>query len=122
MTIRRLIALLFIALVSVPAHGAATRTIDADAVSSSDHSKTWTMPGSTGTLMLVMTAVQETPSGSGTSFTLAFTPLSSASVSIYINGLLQTQGSGKDYTISGTSITLAASLDSTQVIWAVYWK
>lgn len=32
------------------AYAAATRTIDADTIKSSDHTKTWTMPGTTGTV------------------------------------------------------------------------
>jgi len=66
--------------------------------------------------------VQEVPSGSGTSFTLAYAPASAASVTLYIDGLLQTQGSGKDYTISGTGITLATALEVGQVIYAFYTK
>ena len=42
--------------------------------------------------------------------TLNNAPISSASVQIYLNGVLQEQGAGKDYTVSGSSITwLAAS-------------
>jgi len=45
-------------------------------------------------------------SGSQTEFTLAQTPISN-SVQVYLNGLIQEEGSGKDYTIAGTTITFA---------------
>lgn len=46
-----------------------------------------------------------TINGSNTSFTLGFTPNASSNVVCYLNGLMQQQGSGNDYTISGTAIT-----------------
>ncbi len=42
---------LLLALLSLPAWGSATRTIDADALTSSDHTKTWTPPAATDTLL-----------------------------------------------------------------------
>lgn len=41
--------------------------------------------------------------------TLDNTPVSNASVSLYLNGVLQDQGAGKDYTLSGVTITWLAS-------------
>jgi hypothetical protein len=46
-----------------------------------------------------------TINGSNTSFTLGFTPGNSSNVVCYLNGVMQQQGSGNDYTISGTTIT-----------------
>jgi len=40
--------------------------------------------------------------------TLASTPISNASVVVYLNGIQQDQGAGLDYTVSGTSITWLA--------------
>lgn len=55
---------------------------------------------------------KETPSGSvngsNAAFTLANTPVS-GSEHVYLNGLLQESGSGNDYTISGTTITMATA-------------
>lgn len=55
---------------------------------------------------------KEVPSGSingsNTAFTLANTP-TSGSEHVYLNGLLQESGAGNDYTISGTSITMAVA-------------
>jgi len=46
--------------------------------------------------------------GSNTSFTLANTP-ASGSEHVYLNGILQESGGGNDYTISGTTITMATA-------------
>lgn len=43
------------------------------------------------------------------SATLSFTPVSAASVILSFNGIVQDQGAGLDYTISGTTITWLAS-------------
>lgn len=50
----------------------------------------------------------EIVSGSGTSWTLAATPVA-GSVHVYANGQRLTPGAGNDYTISGTTITTALS-------------
>jgi hypothetical protein len=44
--------------------------------------------------------------GSTTVFTLDNTPISN-SLQVYLNGLLQEKGSGKDYTHSGTTVTFS---------------
>ncbi|HXB12868.1 MAG TPA: hypothetical protein VNZ45_12850 [Bacteroidia bacterium] len=67
---------------------------------------------------------RETPSGtlngSNTAFTLANTPVV-GSESLYLNGLLQEPG-GNDYTISGTSITMAIAPQSTDRLRVNYIK
>lgn len=58
--------------------------------------------------------------------TLNNTPTSNAAVKVFLNGILQTQGAGADYTVSGTTITwLAASgtavdMDTSDILIAVY--
>ena len=58
--------------------------------------------------------------------TLNFTPISDASVVLYLNGLEQRQGAGADYTISGSTITwlastgIAVDMDTTDVLDAKY--
>ncbi len=47
-----------------------------------------------------------TVNGVNTSFTLAFTPLT-GSEHLYVSGLLMEPGAGNDYTISGSTLTLA---------------
>lgn len=46
--------------------------------------------------------------GANTSYSLANTPVS-GSEHVYLNGLLQESGSGNDYTISGSSMTMATA-------------
>lgn len=57
----------------------------------------------------------EVVSGSGTSWTLANTPLSGTQ-HIYGNGQRLTPGAGNDYTISGASITTANSYSAGAVL------
>lgn len=54
----------------------------------------------------------------GTSFTLAHTP--TAVVFLYKNGQYLISGSGKDYTRSGTALTLSISLNTTDILTATY--
>jgi hypothetical protein len=58
--------------------------------------------------------------GTATSFTLANTPTASAIVQLHLDGLILRQGSGKDYTISGSSITLATACATGQQLYAIY--
>lgn len=88
-----------------------------------------TMSGASNTfsqLPVAVQYVQETPSGtvdgSNTSFTLANTPPAGSTVSLSLDGLILTQGGGKDYTISGASITLAVAPAVGQNLWAIYSK
>lgn len=67
----------------------------------------------------------ETPAGSvdgvNTAFTLAFTPIL-GTVHLYLNGILQREGIGNDYTISGASITFATAPESGATLLASYRK
>lgn len=70
----------------------------------------------------------ETPSGtvngSNTAFTLANTPNTNVTnpVMLYLNGNLLEPGSGNDYTISGSSITMLFAPASGDKPRAYYWK
>lgn len=70
----------------------------------------------------------ETPSGtvngSNTAFTLANTPNANVTnpVMLYVNGVVQEPGSGNDYTISGTAITMLTAPGTGDKIRAYYWK
>lgn len=46
--------------------------------------------------------------GSSVAFTLSNTPITN-SVQVFLNGLLQQEGSGKDYVLSGTTVTFATA-------------
>lgn len=61
----------------------------------------------------------EEPSGSGTSFTLAHTPIANT-LQLYRGGIRIQQGAGKDYTLSGNTITLSSSLSTGEVLLADY--
>lgn len=59
--------------------------------------------------------------GSNTAFTLANTPVS-GSEHVYLNGILQESGAGNDYTISGTTITMATAPLSGEKLRVSYRK
>lgn len=64
------------------------------------------------------TEAQESFAGPGTLFTLANTPISNASVKVYVNGVFQTQGTA--YTLAGAAITMASALTAAQTLDVVY--
>jgi EamA domain-containing membrane protein RarD len=107
---------------SSSAWASATRYTEADALRSSDHSKTWALPAASSTLAVATTPIQESPSGSDVTFTLSFAPVSAASLILTLDGLVLTQGSGKDYTLSGNTITMATAPETGQILWASYSK
>jgi len=79
---------------------------------------TWSTPPS------ALTFTQEIPSGtingSNVTFTLAFTPTTSPSVILYLDGITLIQGGGQDYTISGATITMATAPATGQKLYASY--
>jgi hypothetical protein len=54
-----------------------------------------------------------------TDFTLDFTPVVN-SVQIYLNGLIQEEGSGKDYTLSGTTVSFAIAPETDDILLIHY--
>lgn len=123
----RLKALILAALclaLSLPAWATGTRSVDADQIKSADHSKTYSLPGATTTL--VGDVINETPSGtvngSNTSFTLSATPVAAGTVELSLDGILLEQGGGADYTLSSTTITMATAPALGQSIRAVYHR
>jgi len=69
-------------------------------------------------------AYSETPAGlvngANATYTLANTPPSSAGVMVVLNGVVQYNGVGLDYTVSGTTITFAVAPASGSTIFAYY--
>lgn len=67
----------------------------------------------------------EIPAGlvnsSNTVYTLANTPVV-GTVTVYLNGLFQAQGSGMDYTVSGTTITFNKAPRTNSELYACYIK
>lgn len=119
-----ILAFMFLASTSF---AASTRTIDADLIRSSDATKTFTLPSSSGTLMSSGSYAQDSGitgavNGVNLTFTLSFTPTSIASVTVFIDGLAQIQATGQDYTISGTTITMVTAPATGQKIYATYTK
>ena len=68
----------------------------------------------------------EVPSGtknnSNVTFTLAGTPSPSASLQLYVGGLLMSPGTAGDYTLSGTVVTMAVAPTVNDSIYAFYRK
>jgi len=67
----------------------------------------------------------EIPSGTinsgNTEFSIAYTPVA-GTVVVHLNGLLQTPGSGKDYTISGKDISFTKAPRTNSEILVSYAK
>jgi len=66
----------------------------------------------------------EVPSGAinsvNTVFTLAHIPNPSASLALHLNGVLQTQGGGQDYTLAGNTITFNSAPSTGDGLEAFY--
>ena len=116
--------LLFI--IGASASASTLRNADADGTKSTVDGKIQSIPDVTGTHMISVGLIQEIPSGtingSNVTFTLANTPGVAASVILTLDGLTLIQGSGKDYTISGATITMATAPATAQNIYASYSK
>jgi hypothetical protein len=115
------VILLFI---GVGAKASTLRTIDGDSIASSDKTVSRVLPSANGTLMVSSGVIKEIPTGtvngSNTSFVLANTPNVSATVQVFINGVLQEVTT--DYTISSATISMVSAPVAGQKIYVVYSK
>lgn len=59
--------------------------------------------------------------GSQVEFTLSETPLAN-SVQVFLNGLIQEEGTGKDYLISGTTVTFVIAPASGDILLIYYFR
>lgn len=79
----------------------------------------------TDTLIGTTLVSREVPTGnkdaSNCTFNLAASPLS-GSEQVYLNGVLQNQGAGNDYTISTNTITFLTAPAALDTILVTYWK
>lgn len=124
------ITLLVLALsAATPCLASALRATEADSLISSLHTTSWGLPtGGNQTLLgsVANAKVQEFPTegcnGSGTTFTFSSAPQTNATFAFYIDGAIQRQGSGFDYTISGAVVTLSTACATGQVPYATYNK
>jgi hypothetical protein len=57
--------------------------------------------------------------GTTTDFTLSSSPVSN-SVQVYLNGMLMAEGSGKDYTLVGTTVSFATAPEADAVLVIYY--
>ena len=116
-----MVILLFI---GVGAKASTLRTIDGDSIASSDKTVSRVLPSANGTLMVSSGVIKEIPTGtvngSNTSFVLANTPNVSATVQVFINGVLQEVTT--DYTISSATISMVSAPVAGQKIYVVYSK
>lgn len=130
------------------AFASSARVTEADSLISANKTKAYALPAATDTLvgrastdtltnksvsgstntlsnLPVATQIQqETPSGtingSNTAFTLAFTPVTTTSLEVYLDGLLLLQTT--DYTLSTATITMTTAPALGQTLRAVYSK
>lgn len=121
---KKLILVLILMFGVVDAKASATRTIDADIVTSPDKTVSRTLPAVTGTLMSSAGIVKAVPSGtingSNVTFTIADTPTDLDTAQVFVNGVIQTLTS--EYTISGTTITMVNAPVVGQSLYIVYSK
>lgn len=118
--------ILFLICFTSGAFASATRSIDADVITSSDKTKTFTLPAVSGTgvvsgqLPIGGQLIRDafTGNGSTTVFTLSQTPLNTAHPMIYQDGVLLTLTD--DYTISGTSLTMIVAPALAQKLLVIY--
>lgn len=70
------------------------------------------------------TFFQEQPSGTvdgvNVTFSLVNPPTASVNLLLWLDGVVQYQGISLDYTVSGSTITMAVAPTSPQTLWAFY--
>lgn len=148
--LRRLLVLGSLGISAVPIYASGSRSVDADSFKSSDHTKTYSLPAASDTLVgrtstdtltgktisgasntlqqlpIGANEVQEVPSGtingSNVTFTLANTPPANSTVTLFLDGMIEFQGGGLDYTISGATITMVTAPATGQTLYAFYSK
>lgn len=114
--------LFFLCFAADSSYAAATRTIDADTVRTSDASKSFAVPTTAGKLLgagdYVAEAVTGTVNGSNTSFSVTSAPV--VLIGLYLDGAYLTPTT--DYSISVATVTMVTAPATGQILRAVYFK
>jgi hypothetical protein len=118
--------IILLALFSFGAMASSTRSVDADSITSSDKTKTYTLPSSSGSLVISGQVpiggqlIRDPYSGNGstTAFTLSQAPFNTGHVQVFQDGLLLTITT--DYTISGTTLTMITAPVLGQTLLVIY--
>lgn len=74
--------------------------------------------GGGGSVTFTQVAPTGAVDGSNVTYTLPSAPSAPANLFLFLDGIMQYEGI--DYTITGTTITMAASPQVGQTLWAVY--
>lgn len=102
-----LLTLIFVVGVLSSTFAASTRIVDADSLRSSDTTKTFNLPASSGTLALASSKAQEIASGTINGVNVTFTLTNAPThLRLYLDGAYLFPGGSYDYTISVTTITM----------------
>lgn len=140
----KLLILFLLAVTSSGVIASATRSIDADSITSSDKSKVYSLPAATDTLVgrastdtltnktidgslntlsklpIASQFLRDPFSGTGaqTAFTLSQTPFNTGHVQVFQDGILLIYTT--DYTISGTTLTMVTAPALGQTLAVIY--
>jgi len=96
-------------------------TIDSSDVAIDGQTFTITLNAGTGAVKrwVVREAPNEAPDNSTTAFTVDYTPIS-GSEEVYLNGILQNEGGGNDYTLAVKTFTFSVAPETNDVILISY--
>jgi hypothetical protein len=142
--VNKLLIILILAITSFGVMASASRTVDADSITSSDKTKTYSLPAATDTLTgrastdtfsnktisganntfnqlpIATQFIRDAFSGTGTqtAFTLSQTPFNTGHVQVFQDGILMIITT--DYTISGTTLTMVTAPALGQTLAVIY--
>jgi hypothetical protein len=126
--VNKLLIILILAITSFGVMASASRTVDADSITSSDKTSTDTFSNKTisganntfNQLPIATQFIRDAFSGTGTqtAFTLSQTPFNTGHVQVFQDGILMIITT--DYTISGTTLTMVTAPTLGQTLAVIY--